>query len=315
MTLSIAQLQDVIAQLPDPVFIISEDGYYLDCIGGIDAGAYQSGHPLVGNRVVDVLPAERAAWVMEQVQAVLQTGQVRQVEYELDIESIRFIDTEQGPLGRQYYETKIAPLSTRYDGRRAVAWISRNITRSYELQQRLKSLSETDQLTGLYNRRFFFERYPTEVAAFDCSGLIMLDLDHFKQINDLYGHHQGDRVLQCFCACVRHELRSDDLFVRSGGEEFVILLPGVDGESLRRVAERIRLAVSHMVVDPDLPELRVTVSLGTTLVAPWESAGNVLVRADEWLYRAKRAGRNRVAHCMVMARDTSPLPVTPPKQA
>ena len=95
----------------------------------------------------------------------------------------------------QRFEGKIAPLPPSTTAKRAVAWVTRSITRQHELQQRLKRLGETDQLTGLYNRHFFFEHYHHRVQGQQLTGLIMLDLDHFKQINDRFGHQTGDRVL------------------------------------------------------------------------------------------------------------------------
>lgn len=293
MALSVTQLYDVMAQLPDPVFILSEDGYYIEYIGGMEQQSYQDGNPLAGKRLADVLPAAMTRWVMEQVTRALDSGQVQVVEYELAAMEVKGIDASVGPQGMQHFEGKIAPLPSRYDGKRAVAWVTRNITRQYELQQHLKLQSETDQLTGLYNRRFFFEHCQPLRAGEALCGLIMLDIDHFKQINDRFGHQQGDRALQRFCACVAALLRADDLFVRSGGEEFLILLPGMSESDLQALAERIRAAVAALPADP----AAFTVSLGTTLVQPGEEINQALARADEWLYRAKRAGRNRVAHC------------------
>lgn len=293
MALSVKQLYEVMAQLPDPVFILSEDGYYIEYIGGVEQQSYQDGNPLAGKRLADVLPADMAQWVMEQVALALSSGQVQVVEYGLAAVEVVGIDSSVGPQGEQRFEGKIAPLPSRYDGKRAVAWVTRSITRQYELQQRLKLQSETDQLTGLYNRRFFFEHCQQQRVNPECSGLIMLDIDHFKQINDRFGHQQGDRALQRFCGCVAAQLRSEDLFVRSGGEEFLILLPRLGESELCMIAERIRAAVEALAPDP----VAFTVSLGTTLVTPGEEINLALARADEWLYRAKRAGRNRVAHC------------------
>ncbi|MBP4041647.1 sensor domain-containing diguanylate cyclase [Aeromonas taiwanensis] len=292
MALSVVQLYEVMAQLPDPVFILSEDGYYIEYIGGVEQQSYQNGNPLVGKRLLDVLPEEKALWVMEQVAQALASGQVQVVEYELSPAEVDGIDAEAGPQGMQRFEGKIAPLPSLYEGKRAVAWVTRSITRQHELQQRLKRLGETDQLTGLYNRHFFFEHYHHRVQGQQLTGLIMLDLDHFKQINDRFGHQTGDEVLCRVCECVAAQLRGEDLFVRSGGEEFLILLPQIDEGILLKVAERIRAAVAAMAPDP----APVTVSLGTTLIRPGEELGAVLARADEWLYRAKRGGRNRIAH-------------------
>ncbi|MBL0614958.1 GGDEF domain-containing protein [Aeromonas veronii] len=293
MTLSVLQLYEVMAQLPDPVFILSEDGYYVEYIGGMEQQSYQDGNPLAGKQLRDVLPETMALWVMAQVALALDSGQVQVVEYDLAASEVGGIDAGVGPQGMQRFEGKIAPLPSLYDGKRAVAWVTRNITRQYELQQRLLRQSETDQLTGLYNRRFFFEHcQPLRAGDAPC-GLIMLDIDHFKQLNDRYGHQQGDRALQRFSRCIDALLRADDLFVRSGGEEFLILLPRIDEAGLLQMAEQIRAAVEALPADP----VAITVSLGTTLVQPEEEVNQALARADEWLYRAKRAGRNRVAHC------------------
>ena len=292
MALSVAQLYEVMTQLPDPVFILSEDGYYVEYIGGVEQQSYQDGNPLIGKQLLDILPDDKARWVMEQVVRALATGEVQVVEYDLSPAEVEGINADAGPQGMQRFEGKIAPLPSLYDGKRAVAWMTRNVTRQYELQRRLKRLGETDQLTGLYNRHFFFEHYHHRVQGQQSTGLIMLDLDHFKRINDRFGHQTGDRVLCSFSECVAAQLRAEDMFVRSGGEEFLILLPEIDEEILRKVAERIRAAVAAMAPDP----APITVSLGTTLIRPGEEVSAVLARADEWLYRAKRGGRNRVAH-------------------
>ncbi|ELC7282422.1 diguanylate cyclase [Aeromonas veronii] len=293
MALSVTQLYEVMAQLPDPVFILSEDGYYVEYIGGMEQQSYHDGNPLAGKQLADVLPPEMAMWVKAQVAESLASGQVRVVEYELSAVEVGGINAAAGPQGVQRFEGKIAPLPSLYDGKRAVAWVTRNITRQFELQQRLQRQSETDQLTGLHNRRYFFEHCQQVRGSEAPCGLIMLDIDHFKQLNDRYGHQQGDRTLQRFSSCIDALLRADDLFVRSGGEEFLILLPRIDEAGLQQMAEQIRAAVEALPADP----VAITVSLGTTLVQPEEEINQALARADEWLYRAKRAGRNRVAHC------------------
>ncbi|MGN4999444.1 GGDEF domain-containing protein [Aeromonas sp. 61P] len=293
MTLSVSQLYEVMAQLPDPVFILSEDGYYVEYIGGVEQQSYQDGNPLAGKQLRDVLPETMALWVMAQVALALDSGQVQVVKYDLAASEVGGIDAGVGPQGMQRFEGKIAPLPSLYDGKRAVAWVTRNITRQFELQQRLQHQSETDQLTGLHNRRYFFEHCQQVRGNEAPCGLLMLDIDHFKQINDRFGHRQGDLALQRFATCVDGRLRADDLFVRSGGEEFVILLPRLDEAGLLEMAEGIRAAVEALPADP----VAITVSLGTTLVQPEEEINQALARADEWLYRAKRAGRNRVAHC------------------
>ena len=181
--------------------------------------------------------------------------------------------------------------SLRTLGMLATAWgVLLMVQQMYGVQTRLASLAMSDELTGLSNRRAF--RAVLEAHVDQGTPLLLLDLDHFKQINDRFGHQTGDKVLCRVCECVSAQLRGEDLFVRSGGEEFLILLPQIDEGILLKVAERIRAAVAAMAPDP----APVTVSLGTTLIRPGEELSAVLARADEWLYRAKRGGRNQVAH-------------------
>jgi len=168
----------------------------------------------------------------------------------------------------------------------------------------LLALSRTDALTGLFNRRYFEERLETEFARSARSGsplcCLMLDLDHFKRLNDTYGHGFGDQVLREVAQLARATLRSVDLLARYGGEELVALLPDTGPEDGVRAAERIRLAIAGHAVAFDGPDGRqlvhCTASIGTaTHPASDVPAPEELVRkADARLYAAKAAGRNRV---------------------
>jgi diguanylate cyclase (GGDEF)-like protein len=163
----------------------------------------------------------------------------------------------------------------------------------------LEKLAMIDALTGAANRRHFEMRAPVEIAeARRCGhslGAVVLDIDHFKRINDCYGHATGDAVLQEFVAVVTRYLRPCDLFARTGGEEFVILLPGSDRENSLAVAERINEAVAAAHIEVEGHSIPVTVSLGVAvLVNEDDDIGPVMSRADHALYRAKAAGRNQV---------------------
>jgi diguanylate cyclase (GGDEF)-like protein len=121
-----------------------------------------------------------------------------------------------------------------------------------------------------------------------------MDLDHFKRVNDTFGHATGDRVLRSFADLVRSNVRRYDVFVRRGGEEFVLIMPTADMEEARSVAERIRCSVEASPVPVDGHEVRYTVSIGIASWTPGEDAETLERRADEALYGAKRSGRNRV---------------------
>lgn len=163
------------------------------------------------------------------------------------------------------------------------------------LKAELQDLCRTDALTGLPNRRPFDEMIRQCVAMARRHGhpfcLLMLDLDFFKQVNDRFGHEHGDMVLKAFASILRHSRRQEDLPARLGGEEFALLLPGVNLQQACTVAERIRLTVRQRISLPDgSPQ---TVSLGLAQYDGRESAENLFRRADEALYRAKHSGRDR----------------------
>ncbi|KJH88575.1 DeoR faimly transcriptional regulator [Pseudomonas fluorescens] len=163
-------------------------------------------------------------------------------------------------------------------------------------EQRQKAL--IDPLTGLPNRAAWTERLEQEVEQWQRHGnsllIAMLDLDHFKRINDNYGHLAGDRVLKLIASVLRKRIRGSDFIARFGGEEFVLLVPDTPLAAGAKLAEALRAAIEacpfHFKGEP----LTVTVSMGMTAFKPGERSELVLKRADEALYRAKNAGRNRV---------------------
>ena len=173
-----------------------------------------------------------------------------------------------------------------------------------QLEARLAEQAMADPLTGLWNRRYLKGQAAKEMARARRGGtslsLIIVDLDHFKRINDTHGHDVGDLVLQSFADTARAQLREGDILCRMGGEEFVILLPDTAPEQAMQVAERLRLAVSTTPVEVETEavaaaRLTYTASLGVARVDPEEtSLEPAIKRADEALYAAKNAGRNRV---------------------
>lgn len=188
-----------------------------------------------------------------------------------------------------------------------IVWLLHELARSREAATRL---ANRDALTGVLTRRHFGELAAREQAlalrrAWPIS-VLMIDVDHFKAVNDRHGHPTGDAVL----AHVAHQclgmLRSGDLFTRWGGEEFVALLPATDADGALEVAERLRAGVADAV----LPELRhrITASIGVATGTGEETIDALIARADAAMYAAKRAGRNRVE-----AAPASSTPLPPPK--
>ena len=174
--------------------------------------------------------------------------------------------------------------------------------RIINLERRILELANTDALTGVMNRRAFMERMEQETVRSRRDKIplsfILADIDHFKKVNDTYGHQVGDLVLQRFSATVSASMRPYDLIGRYGGEEFVICLPGADGLQAASAAERIRKKVEAMeIIVPDgSRSVRITASFGATAysVESRESMDSIIKKADDALYRAKNEGRNRV---------------------
>jgi diguanylate cyclase (GGDEF)-like protein len=165
---------------------------------------------------------------------------------------------------------------------------------------RLQRLAALDPLTGVYNRRFglgrLHEEFSRAVRAHSPMGVLMLDIDHFKSVNDTYGHMVGDRLLKSVCGLARSSLREGDVLLRYGGEEFLVVLPAASTDDLRFVGERIRKFIEDSVMSEGEKSVRVTLSVGGASY-PNQNVGNgdeLIQLADEALYRAKESGRNRV---------------------
>ena len=170
-------------------------------------------------------------------------------------------------------------------------------------EHRLRNQATTDALTGIFNRGELMARATEEVSRIVRHGLddgngelslIMLDIDHFKKVNDNYGHQAGDAVLRQFPDRIKPCLRLYDILGRYGGEEFMLLLPNADLASAQIVAERIRCAVADKPFSFDEQFLAVTISLGIASISPGLNLTEVINMADKALYQAKENGRNRV---------------------
>lgn len=177
--------------------------------------------------------------------------------------------------------------------------------------EQIRQLAIRDELTGLHNRRHVAELLHKEAHRRVRSGrpltLALLDLDHFKRINDTYGHAQGDVVLRSFAACASAALRDTDTLGRWGGEEFIVMLPETDADTALAVLDRVRRRLEDVSFEAIAPALRVTFSAGVAAARPGECMEEVVARADAAMYAAKQAGRNcSVADGVVPATPARP---------
>jgi diguanylate cyclase (GGDEF)-like protein len=180
----------------------------------------------------------------------------------------------------------------------AMLYVFASVVRRAE--QQLQELAHTDVMTGAKNRRHFEKRLQRDFSqhqeGHESVSLVMLDIDHFKRVNDTWGHDVGDEVIRQVASTVQEHLRWEDEFARIGGEEFCILLADTEKQSATQIAERLRSSVEEMSIDLDDDTcVQVTISLGVTEMRVDDpSVHEALKRADQALYRAKQQGRNQV---------------------
>ncbi len=183
----------------------------------------------------------------------------------------------------------------------------RELTRErVRMMEKLQKLAVTDGLTKLYNSRSFYSQLETEVDRFNRYkhplALLLLDLDHFKDYNDSYGHLEGDKVLVRFSQIIKSCLRANDSAYRYGGEEFTVILPETAGAEARTVAQRIRSALEAERFSPENgKEVQITISIGVTQYHYKEELSTFIQRADKAMYLSKQNGRNKVS--MLHAED------------
>lgn len=206
-------------------------------------------------------------------------------------------------IGDKTYEVDTHPI--RNAGERGRIWIFNDVTAELKIAAELRSLAQSDPLTGVPNRRAFEERFEQITSAPDNDtrpfALLMLDVDHFKRINDTHGHLVGDEVLIKVAARSREALREKDLFARFGGEEFIALLSVRESEEVVAIAERLRKSISSDPIQAGNKYINVTVSIGVAIGIKGKDSSEdfreMLIKiADKALYSGKKMGRDRVVY-------------------
>lgn len=292
---SFEQMAAILDALPDPAFILTRSGVYAAIFGGTDLRYYHDGSGLIGLRMHDVLNQSKADWFAEQIAQALEKRSLQVVEYGLSGCDVKGLEAE-GPVDEIWFEGRVQALEFLVQGEEAVLWVASNITQRHQLERQLRQQSETDVLTGLYNRRklmialneqhVLMQRYGTP------SAILLFDVDEFKRINDSLGHQMGDQVLIEIAKLCQSILRDIDIAARLGGDEFVVLMPQTSMVEAGVMAQRLRLAVLER-----LQQLGIKGSISgglSALMACDEDSNAVLSRADTALYQAKREGRNHI---------------------
>lgn len=286
-----AFLFNLIQTIPDLVWLKDPEGIYLACNPAFERFFGTTQDRILGRSDYDFFDREVADTFRKFDLSAMQAGKASVNE-----ELITFVVERSQIL----VETTKVPMHNKKGELIGVLGIARDITERKRLEAELLEMATTDFLTGLSNRRHFITRMEHELARVNRRdnlqvAVLMLDIDHFKRINDRFGHASGDAVLQQFAAVIREELRMVDSSGRVGGEEFAILLSDTDIDGAKTFAERLREKIARSPLEHAGQRINVTVSIGITTMTPLDSnPGDVLHRADAALYDAKERGRNRV---------------------
>jgi diguanylate cyclase (GGDEF)-like protein len=280
----------VLAAIPDTFFRLSKEGYYLDYEQGHDAAATIPADHCAGKHIADVLPTDIAERILEQMQVVLDTHDIRSVDYEL---------VRNG--AAQHFEARLVAT-----GATEVLGLVRDISERKRSEEQIRRLAYCDSLTGIPNRQAFLETLERELHRSKVGNkkfaVLFMDLDAFKRINDTLGHNVGDHLLKIVSERLRETIRPSDLVARGdqshnlarlGGDEFTILIPDLDRvENALNVAQRVKDAMRRpFLIDGN--EIFVTASIGISLFPEdGDDCDSLLKYADTAMYHAKNCGKN-----------------------
>ncbi|AXY00040.1 GGDEF domain-containing protein [Vibrio alfacsensis] len=294
-------LHAILNSLPDHVFILDEQGRYIESFGGTYHSNNFNAESYTNLYLNDVLSPQKASELLGYIDDVIRSKQPKVVKYSIALQDhllmpIEELEALENP-EETWFEAIIQPVENPESNNNWVTWSVRNVTKTHLLEKRLKQLSETDELTGVLNRRAFLSRLDDALSAQSSRSqtlsCIMIDIDHFKEINDQVGHFSGDKVICDVAEICQSAIRSSDFIGRLGGEEFAVILTNTSAIKAYDVAERIRQSVQNTSCQVDDIEINTTVSIG---VAEHDeenpTARQLMIRADKAMYYSKHTGRN-----------------------
>jgi two-component system cell cycle response regulator len=267
--------RSLLIAIPDIMFRLDKEGVFLEFITAKNFPLWMDASEFVGKNVQDVLDKKIGRRFMTCLKQAAKTGNTQILQYQLSVGG-----------KTHHYEARIVATW----GEEVLA-----IVRDFTDQRQAEKMAETDPLTNIYNRRKFSRVLDLEiqrVERYDRSlSIVLLDIDHFKRVNDTYGHDTGDYVLRRVTELIKDNIRITDILARYGGEEFVIILPETDVKGASRQIERMRKTIEKTSFDG---VGNLTISAGIVGYMGGDSCKSMITRADKALYLAKEEGRNRV---------------------
>jgi diguanylate cyclase (GGDEF)-like protein/PAS domain S-box-containing protein len=286
------RLSAFVRALPNLSFVLNEEGRVLQVMANEPSLLFARPEHIKGRLIHDFIPPGEAERIVAALRMAIETGKTQSLEYQVPVLAG----------GEHWFEGRFAVMEDDGEGGNKVILTAIEISDRVKLMQEVQRLANQDPLTSCFNRRHFMKLADQEMQRaaryrrpLSC---LMLDLDHFKDFNDLHGHQIGDQLLCALVDLCQGQLRSVDILGRYGGEEFLILMPETLRSGAVQAAERIRAAIGGMKLDTPAGKLSVTVSVGVASLEPRKDQNQTLdgliKRADQALYKAKSEGRNCV---------------------
>jgi len=282
-------LDTVLNNIPAYVYIKDEERRFLYANSKVSSLFERPVNDIIGQLETAILPKDIAAHFHESDAKVFKTKSIQRIE-ETATDSVS---------NTSHYLSVKAPITI--NNKSALIGFSTDVTELYELKEQFRQQANTDYLTNLYNRRYFIEQAERELTRSQRHALsltvLSIDIDHFKHINDNYGHTFGDKILIDVSQVLLRGTRQEDIVARIGGEEFAIMLPNTTQSKGTLLAERIRKRLQDHDFSATTDDLKVTVSIGITVLSDTDSCfDELLLRVDKALYKAKNKGRNQVVY-------------------
>jgi len=287
------RIHEIVDSAFDGIITINEKGIISSFNPAASAIFGYAPKEIIGKNISILTPSPHRDMHDDYLTHYIQTGEAHIIDQPREVEAVR----KDGSL----FPMSLCVGARDYGDRWMFTGIVRDITERKLMEKELKQMAITDALTGLYNRGYLNQSLDNEYRRSIRYGtplcLIILDIDHFKSVNDNYGHPAGDKVLIDMASELQHHSRDIDIVARYGGEEFVLILPQTDSKSGLILAERMRAAVEALQIPiHDKLNLNITISIGLVAIpeTATDSADHFLTIADRALYQAKDSGRNKV---------------------
>lgn len=279
--------------MPDPIFIMGQDGSYLDIVGGQERTLYADGSSLIGKNYREVLPEKMAERFLKIVQRAIASNSLQEIEYQLANNEVSGLEpgSVAGPAGGQWYEARVYPIESDAYGQPAVIWLAINITNRKHMEEQIERLSSTDPLTKLYNRDFFLDLVDEEINKAKLNNkpisLIKIDLDCFKRITDSYGHEIGDKAILMAARSIDNVVKDLGYLGRLSCDQFMVILPEVKAVDAFRIAKLAQEKISGQTIKLDDGGTTCLTSKAavTELRQPDEDSQTLFMRVNEGIQK------------------------------